>query len=137
MADNNMFNQQVMPMAQQYIAPLPTNGTSYPYPQQQIQNTQPYQSDAPNPYGRYQQSWQMPTQQTQQIQQTPYQQPNESTEYILIPGSSPGKMKKYVLVGEVDMQTNAVKPLPSFSLEDIRKTVAHEFDIRFGEEKKK
>lgn len=135
MADNNMFNQQVMPMAQQYIAPLPTNGTSYPYPQQQIQNTQTYQNDVSNSYGRYQQAWQMPMQQ-QQNQQIQYQQQSENTEYILIPGSSPGKMKKYILVGEVDMQTNAVNPLPSFSLEDVRKTVAHEFDIRFGEEKK-
>ena len=135
MADNNMFNQQIMPMAQQYMAPLPTNGTSYPYPQQQIQNTQTYQNDASNSYGRYQQAWQMPTQQ-QQNQQIQYQQQSENTEYILIPGSSPGKMKKYILVGEVDMQTNAVNPLPSFSLEDIRKTVAHEFDVRFGEEKK-
>lgn len=127
-----MFNQQVMPMAQQYIAPLPTNGTSYPYPQQQIQNTQTYQNEASNPYGRYQQAWQVPVQQNQQTQL-----PQEDMrEYILLDGSAPNKKRKYVFVGEVDMQTNAVNPLPSFSLEDIRKIVSHEFDVRFGEEKK-
>ena len=135
-----MFNQvgyQIQPNT-----PLQAAQTqSYVQPQQQImpnasfQNTQTYQNEAMNPYGRYQQAWQMPTQQ-QQNQQIQYQQQSENTEYVLIPGSSPGKMKKYILVGEVDMQTNAVNPLPSFSLEDIRKTVAHEFDVRFGEEKK-
>ena len=119
---------------------------------QYVGNT-PYGYGAVNPYGRYQdwgnpygqyQSWattntsgqfQGVQQPQQQIAQQPVQQSN-TTEYILIPTGTPNRMKKYVLVGEVDMQTNAVTPLPSFSLDDVKKTISHEFDIRFGEEKK-
>ena len=61
----------------------------------------------------------------------------DMTEYILLDGSAPNKKRKYVFVGEVDMQTNVVTPLPSFTLEDVRNVVAREFDARFGEEKKK
>ena len=135
MAD--MFNQvgyQIQPSA-----PVQTTQTQpYIQPQRQImpntpfQNTQTYQNDAMNSYGRYQQAWQMPVQQNQQTQL-----PQEDMrEYILLDGSAPNKKRKYVFVGEVDMQTNSVNPLPSFSLEDIRKIVSHEFDVRFGEEKK-
>ena len=135
MAD--MFNQVGYQM--QSNTPLQTPQTqSYVQPQQQImpntpfQNTQTYQNEAMNPYGRYQQAWQMPVQQNQQMQSSQ----DDVREYILLDGSAPNKKRKYVFVGEVDMQTNAINPLPSFSLEDIRKIVSHEFDVRFGEEKK-
>ena len=75
------------------------------------------------------------------MQQTQYTQTNQqvqdTTEYILLDGSAPNKKRKYVFVGEVDMQTNVVQPLPSFTLEDIRNVVSREFDVRFGEDKKK
>ena len=134
MAD--MFNQvgyQIQPNT-----PVQTSQTPYIQPQQQIvpnvsyQNTQTFHNEAMNPYGRYQQAWQMPVQQPQLQQPTQ----DDMREYILLDGSAPNKKRKYVFVGEVDLQTNTVKPLPSFSLEDIRKVVSHEFDVRFGDDKK-
>lgn len=132
-----MFNQ-VGYQIQQPSTPVQTTQTQ-PYIQQQqimpstpYQNTQAFQNDVMNPYGRYQQAWQMPVQQGQQLQ--PAQE--DMREYILLDGSAPNKKRKYVFVGEVDMQTNAVNPLPTFSLDDIRKVVSHEFDVRFGDDKK-
>ena len=137
MADYNIFGQQNQPIQQQF--------------QQGINQNPYYQNNAwGTPYVGYQQQFgnqpqnQQPVQQTQQVQQVPYQQQNQQNqlpqedmrEYILLDGSAPNKKRKYVFVGEVDMQTNVVNPLPSFSLEDIRKIVSHEFDVRFGEEKK-
>lgn len=134
MADNNMISQ---PMAQSQQIQQP----QYNYNQQSF-NTPYYQNSAVNPYAGYQQwgNYQntvqaQPSQQIQYTQQP--QQTQDTTEYILLDGSAPNKKKKYVFVGEVDMQTNVVQPLPSFTLEDVRKVVAHEFDVRFGEEKKK
>lgn len=134
MADNNMISQ---PMAQSQQIQQP----QYNYNQQSF-NTPYYQNSAVNPYAGYQQwgNYQntvqaQPSQQIQYTQQP--QQTQDTTEYILLDGSAPNKKRKYVFVGEVDMQTNAVQPLPSFTLEDVRKVVAREFDVRFGEEKKK
>ena len=134
MADNNMISQ---PMAQSQQIQQP----QYNYNQQSF-NTPYYQNSAVNPYAGYQQwgNYQntvqaQPSQQIQYTQQP--QQTQDTTEYILLDGSAPNKKRKYVFVGEVDMQTNAVQPLPSFTLEDVRKVVACEFDVRFGEEKKK
>lgn len=138
MAD--MFNQtgyQTQPNM-----PVQTTQTQpFIQPQQQI-IPQTYQNEAMNPYGRFQQwgNYQntvqaQPSQQIQYTQQP--QQTQDTTEYILLDGSAPNKKRKYVFVGEVDMQTNVVQPLPSFTLEDIRGVVAREFDVRFGEEKKK
>lgn len=131
-------SQQVNPnsVGQQYAQPPSYGFNSAGNPYSQYQNWG-------NPYGQYQ-NWattntsgqfQGLQQPQQQIIQQPVQQSN-TTEYILIPTGTPNRMKKYVLVGEVDMQTNAVTPLPPFSLDDIKKTISHEFDIRFGEEKK-
>lgn len=134
MADNNMISQ---PMAQSQQIQQP----QYNYNQQSF-NTPYYQNSAVNPYAGYQQwgNYQntvqaQPSQQIQYTQQP--QQTQDTTEYILLDGSTPNKKRKYVFVGEVDMQTNAIQPLPSFTLEDVRKVVAREFDVRFGEEKKK
>lgn len=134
MADNNMISQ---PMAQSQQIQQP----QYNYNQQSF-NTPYYQNSAVNPYAGYQQwgNYQntvqaQPSQQIQYTQQP--QQTQDTTEYILLDGSAPNKKRKYVFVGEVDMQTNAIQPLPSFTLEDVRKVVAREFDVRFGEEKKK
>lgn len=134
MADNNMISQ---PMAQSQQIQQP----QYNYNQQSF-NTPYYQNSAVNPYAGYQQwgNYQntvqaQPSQQIQYTQQT--QQTQDTTEYVLLDGSAPNKKRKYVFVGEVDMQTNAVQPLPSFTLEDVRRVVAREFDVRFGEEKKK
>lgn len=133
MADNNMINQ---PMVQNQQIQQPYN-----YNQQSFNNPY-YQNSAVNPYAGYQQ-WgnYQNTVQTQPLQQTQYTQTNQqvqdTTEYILLDGSAPNKKRKYVFVGEVDMQTNVVQPLPSFTLEDIRNVVAREFDVRFGEDKKK
>lgn len=134
MADNNMISQ---PMAQSQQIQQP----QYNYNQQSF-NTPYYQNSAFNPYAGYQQwgNYQntvqvQPSQQIQYTQQS--QQTQDTTEYILLDGSAPNKKRKYVFVGEVDMQTNVVQPLPSFTLEDVRKVVAREFDVRFGEEKKK
>lgn len=134
MADNNMISQ---PMAQSQQIQQP----QYNYNQQSF-NTPYYQNSAVNPYAGYQQwgNYQntvqaQPSQQIQYTQQP--QQTQDTTEYILLDGSAPNKKRKYIFVGEVDMQTNAVQPLPSFTLEDVRKVVAREFDVRFGEEKKK
>ena len=134
MADNNMISQ---PMAQSQQIQQP----QYNYNQQSF-NTPYYQNSAVNPYAGYQQwgNYQnaVQTQPSQQIQYTQQpQQTQDMTEYILLDGSTPNKKRKYVFVGEVDMQTNVVQPLPSFTLEDVRKVVAREFDVRFGEEKKK
>ena len=134
-----MFNgqtQQVNPnnVGQHYGVQSPTgygyNSAGNPYGQYQNWGNG-------TPYGQYPQ-WE-PVQQTTTttpLQQTQQQSHDDGREYILIPSSTPNKMKKYVFVGEVDMRTNVVTPLPSFNLEDIRKTVAHEFDIRFGDDKK-
>ena len=126
MAD--MFNQtgyQTQPSM-----PVQTTQTQpFTQPQQQI-IPQTYQNETMNPYGRFQQWGNY--QNTVQPQQS-----QDSVEYILLEGSAPNKKRKYVFVGEVDMQTNVVQPLPSFTLEDIRGVVAREFDVRFGEEKKK
>ena len=134
MADNNMISQS-MAQSQQIQQP------QYNYNQQSF-NTPYYQNSAVNPYAGYQQwgNYQntvqaQPSQQIQYTQQP--QQVQDTTEYILLDGSAPNKKRKYVFVGEVDMQTNAIQPLPSFTLEDVRKVVAREFDVRFGEEKKK
>ena len=136
MADNNMANQQMM-YNQQPQQQLPQHNYQQPF------NNPYYQNSAVNPYAGYQQ-WgnyqntvqaqpvQQQVQFTQQNQQT-----QDTTEYILLDGSAPNKKRKYVFVGEVDIQTNVVTPLPSFTLEDVRNVVAHEFDARFGEEKKK
>ena len=135
MADNNMINQ---PMVQNQQTQQPLSQYNY---QQQFNNPY-YQNTAVNPYAGYQQ-WgnYQNTVQAQPLQQTQYTQPNQqtqdTTEYILLDGSAPNKKRKYVFVGEVDMQTNVVTPLPSFTLEDVRNVVAREFDVRFGEEKKK
>ena len=137
MADNNMISQ---PMAQSQQIQQP----QYNYNQQSF-NTPYYQNSAVNPYAGYQQwgNYQntvqaQPSQQIQYTQQPQQpQQTQDTTEYILLDGSAPNKKRKYVFVGEVDMQTNTVQPLPSFTLEDVRKVVAREFDVRFGEEKKK
>lgn len=133
MADNNMISQ---PMAQSQQIQQP----QYNYNQQSF-NTPYYQNSAVNPYAGYQQwgNYQntVQTQPSQQIQYTQQpQQTQDTTEYILLDGSAPNKKRKYVFVGEVDMQTNAIQSLPSFTLEDVRKVIAHEFDVRFGEEKK-
>ena len=125
MADNNMISQQMM-QTQQPQQQLPQ------YNYQQTFNTPYYQNNAVNPYAGYQQWGNYQT--TQQSQ--PSQQSQTPEEYILLDGSAPNKKRKYVFVGEVDMQTNVVQPLPTFTLEDVRKVVAREFDIRFGEEKK-
>ena len=133
MADNNMINQ---PMVQNQQIQQPYN-----YNQQSFNNPY-YQNSAVNPYSGYQQ-WgnYQNTVQAQPMQQTQYTQTNQqvqdTTEYILLDGSAPNKKRKYVFVGEVDMQTNVVQPLPSFTLEDIRNVVSREFDVRFGEDKKK
>lgn len=125
------------PMAQSQQIQQP----QYNYNQQSF-NTPYYQNSAVNPYAGYQQwgNYQntvqaQPSQQIQYTQQP--QQTQDTTEYILLDGSAHNKKRKYVFVGEVDMQTNVMQPLPSFTLEDVRKVVAHEFDVRFGEEKKK
>lgn len=125
----SILNQQVQQQLPQY---------NY---QQSLGNPY-YQNTAVNPYAGYQQ-WgnYQNTVQTQPLQQAQYtqqtQQTQDVTEYILLDGSAPNKKRKYVFVGEVDMQTNVVTPLPSFTLEDVRNVVAREFDARFGEEKKK
>lgn len=127
----SMMNQQVQQQLPQYNYQQPLGN---PY----------YQNNVVNPYAGYQQWGNQFHNQQQQTQQPIYQQQTQTTqqtqdpvEYILLDGSAPGKKRKYVFVGEVDMQTNVVQPLPSFSLEDIRSVVAREFDVRFGEEKKK
>ena len=133
-SQQSMMNQQVQQQLPQYNYQQPL-GNLY------------YQNNAVNPYAGYQQ-WgnqfqnqqqqiQQPTfqQQTQQVQ--PTQQTQDPVEYILLDGSAPNRKRKYVFVGEVDMQTNVVQPLPSFTINDIRDVVAREFDARFGEEKKK
>lgn len=151
MTDNNMAGQQMNVVSQQMMhnQQVRQNGIS----QQMLQNQQTqqqlpqynyqqtfnppyYQNNVVNPYAGYQQ-WDnnqniLQSQPSQQPQQT-----QDTTEYILLDGSAPNKKRKYVFVGEVDMQTNVVQPLPSFTLEDVRKVVAREFDVRFGEEKKK
>ena len=132
MADNNMINQAIGQNQQ--------TQPQFNYGQQSFNNPY-YQNSAVNPYAGYQQwgNYQTPvqTQPSPQIQYTQQpQQTQDTTEYILLDGSAPNKKKKYVFVGEIDMQTNVVQPLPSFTLEDIRKVIAHEFDVRFGEEKK-
>ena len=147
MADNNMVNQQMMQnqqiqqngvnqqaMLNQQTQQLPL----YNYNQQTYGNPY-YQTSAVNPYAGYQQ-WGGYQNQQQPPQQQPVQssqQTQDPVEYILLDGSAPNKKRKYVFVGEVDMQTNVVQPLPYFSLEDVKNVVAHEFDVRFGEEKKK
>lgn len=132
MAD--MFSGQTQQLSPNNAVPQYTGSTPYGYgsvnPYGQYQNWG-------NPYGQYQ-NW-SPVQQTTTapVQQTQQQsQQDDGREYVLIPTSVPNKMRKYVFVGEVDMQTNTVTPLPSFNLEDIRKTIAHEFDVRFGDDKK-
>ena len=137
MADNNLVNQHAV-QNQQFQQPQQFN-----YNQQTFNNPY-YQNNGVNPYAGYQQwgNYQVsaPTQ-AQSPQQIQYPQPNQqlqnSTEYILLDGSAPNKKRKYIFVGEVDIQTNVVQPLPSFTLEDVRNVVAREFDARFGEEKKK
>ena len=111
MADNNMISQ---PMAQSQQIQQP----QYNYNQQSF-NTPYYQNSAVNPYAGYQQwgNYQntvqaQPSQQIQYTQQP--QQTQDTTEYILLDGSAPNKKRKYVFVGEVDMQTNVVQPLLSF-----------------------
>ena len=132
MAD--MFSGQTQQLSPNNAVPQYTGSTPYGYgsvnPYGQYQNWG-------NPYGQYQ-NWN-PVQQTTTapVQQTQQQsQQDDGREYVLIPTSVPNKMRKYVFVGEVDMQTNMVTPPPSFNLEDIRKTIAHEFDVRFGDDKK-
>lgn len=150
MADNNMasqqmmHNQQIQPngISQQSMLNQQTQQQLPQYNYQQSFNNPYYQNSAVNPYAGYQQ-WgnYQNTIQSQPLQQTQYTQSNQqsqdTTEYILLDGSAPNKKRKYVFVGEVDMQTNVVQPLPSFTLDDIRNVVAREFDVRFGEEKKK
>jgi len=143
MADNNMVGQQMNGVSQQAVQnqQIQQQSPLFNYGQQSF-NTPYYQNSAVNPYARYQQwgNYQntVQTQPSQQIQYTQQpQQTQDTTEYILLDGSAPNKKRKYVFVGEVDMQTNAIQPLPSFTLEDVRKVVAREFDVRFGEEKKK
>lgn len=128
----SMMNQQVQQQLPQYNYQQPLGN---PY----------YQNNAVNPYAGYQQWGNQFHNQQQQTQQPIYQQQTQTTqqvqqqdpvEYILLDGSAPNKKRKYVFVGEVDMQSNVVQPLPSFTLEDIRNVVAREFDVRFGEEKK-
>lgn len=133
MADNNMFGQQNQIVQNQQV-----QQPQYTYNQQAFNNPY-YQNTAVNPYAGYQQFGNYQNQPQQQPQQTQYQNQNQqsNTEYILLDGSAPNKKRKYVFVGEVDMQTNVIQPLPSFTLEDVRNVVAHEFDVRFGEEKKK
>lgn len=128
----NGISQQTVQNQQTQQMPL------YNYGQQAYGNPY-YQNSAINPYAGYQQwenyqNQQPPIQQQVPVQST--QQTQDLVEYILLDGSAPNKKRKYVFVGEVDMQTNVVQPLPSFSLEDVRNVVAHEFDTRFGEEKK-
>ena len=151
MADNNnMIGQQMMhnqqtqqnTIGQQSMLNQQTQQQLPQYNYQQPLGNPYYQNSAVNPYAGYQQ-WgnYQNTVQTQPLQQAQYtqqpQQTQDTTEYILLDGSAPNKKRKYVFVGEVDMQTNVVQPLPSFTLEDIRSVVAREFDVRFGEEKKK
>lgn len=148
MADNNnMIGQQMMQtqqngVRQQMMHNQQTQQQLPQYNYQQPLGNPYYQNSAVNPYAGYQQ-WgnYQNTVQTQPLQQAQYtqqtQQTQDTTEYILLDGSAPNKKRKYVFVGEVDMQTNVVQPLPSFTLEDIRSVVAREFDVRFGEEKKK
>lgn len=163
MADNNMIGQQMMQtqqngVSQQMVHNQQTQQNAIGQQSmlnQQVQQQLPqynyqqplgnpyYQNNVVNPYAGYQQwgnqfhNQQQQTQQTQYTQQaSPTQQSQDPVEYILLDGSAPNKKRKYVFVGEVDMQTNVVQPLPSFSLEDIRSVVAREFDVRFGEEKK-
>ena len=151
MADNNnMISQQMMhnqqtqqnTIGQQSMLNQQTQQQLPQYNYQQPLGNPYYQNSAVNPYAGYQQwgNYQntvqtQPSTQIQYTQQT--QQTQDATEYILLDGSAPNKKRKYVFVGEVDMQTNVVQPLPSFTLEDIRSVVAREFDVRFGEEKKK
>lgn len=137
MADNNLVNQHAV-QNQQFQQPQQFN-----YNQQTFNNPY-YQNNGVNPYAGYQQwgNYQVsPPVQAQSPQQIQYLQSNQqlqnSTEYILLDGSAPNKKRKYIFVGEVDIQTNVVQPLPSFTLEDVRNVVAREFDARFGEEKKK
>lgn len=151
MADNNnMISQQMMhnqqtqqnAIGQQLMLNQQAQQQLPQYNYQQSLGNPYYQNTAVNPYAGYQQwgNYQntVQTQPSQQIQYTQQpQQTQDTTEYILLDGSAPNKKRKYVFVGEVDMQTNVVQPLPSFSLEDIRSVVAREFDVRFGEEKKK
>lgn len=150
MADNNnMISQQMMhnqqtqqnAIGQQSVLNQQAQQQLPQYNYQQSLGNPYYQNTAVNPYAGYQQwgNYQntvqaQPSQQIQFTQQP--QQAQDTTEYILLDGSAPNKKRKYVFVGEVDMQTNVVQPLPSFSLEDIRSVVAREFDVRFGEEKK-
>ena len=151
MADNNnMISQQMMhnqqtqqnAIGQQSMLNQQAQQQLPQYNYQQSLGNPYYQNTAVNPYAGYQQwgNYQntvqaQPSQQIQYTQQP--QQTQDTTEYILLDGSAPNKKRKYVFVGEVDMQTNVVQPLPSFTLEDIRSVVAREFDVRFGEEKKK
>ena len=154
MADNNnMISQQMMhnqqtqqnAIGQQSMLNQQVQQQLPQYNYQQSLGNPYYQNTAVNPYAGYQQwgNYQntvqtQPLQQAQYTQQaSPTQQPQDPVEYILLDGSAPNKKRKYVFVGEVDMQTNVVQPLPSFTLEDIRSVVAREFDVRFGEEKKK
>lgn len=147
MADNNnMISQQMMhnqqtqqnAIGQQSVLNQQAQQQLPQYNYQQSLGNPYYQNTAVNPYAGYQQwgNYQntVQGQPSQQIQYT--QQIQDTTEYILLDGSAPNKKRKYVFVGEVDMQTNTVQPLPSFTLEDVRKVVAREFDVRFGEEKK-
>lgn len=142
MADSNMVNQQIQQngVNQQAVLNQQTQQLPLYNYNQQVYGNPYYQNSAVNPYAGYQQwgnyqNQQQSTQQQQPIQNT--QQGQTPVEYILLDGSAPNKKRKYVFVGEVDMQTNVVQPLPYFSLEDIRNVVAREFDVRFGEEKKK
>lgn len=138
MADNNMFGQvgqQVVP--QQYQMPQAYGANVVnPYGTQQWQPNYWNVQQPQQPQQMIPQQVQMP-QQTQQQQNAQTNKQDVAQEYILLDGSASNKKRKYVFVGEVDMQTNAIQPLPSFSLEDVRQIVAHEFDVRFGEEKKK
>lgn len=133
MADNNMISQQMNSVGQQMMQNQQPQQQLPQYNYQQTFNNPYYQNNAVNPYAGYQQ-W------GNNYQSTPHSQPSQQSqtpeEYILLDGSAPNKKRKYVFVGEVDMQTNVVQPLPTFTLEDVRKVVAREFDIRFGEEKK-
>lgn len=133
MADNNMISQQMNSVGQQMMQNQQPQQQLPQYNYQQTFNNPYYQNNAVNPYAGYQQ-WGNNYQST--LQSQPSQQTQPTEEYILLDGSAPNKKRKYVFVGEVDMQTNVVQPLPPFTLEDVRKVVAREFDIRFGEEKK-
>ena len=148
MADNNnMISQQMMhnqqtqqnAIGQQSILNQQTQQQLPQYNYQQPLGNPYYQNSAVNPYAGYQQ-WGNYQNQQQPPQQQPVQssqQTQDPVEYILLDGSAPNTKRKYVFVGEVDMQTNVVQPLPYFSLDDVRNVVAREFDARFGEEKKK